>query len=154
MGNLGLGSGLRRLGSTADSEPIFDVDTHKIDGKPFVRATFPNRETEAIYGFATRADAIKWIRCEAVVWLYERRKMDAKKIANSPQMTARSLLYFAAAFWVVVGLTHIAERLRIFPAMGWGLPNSPGHYLDLLSAIAGGILLLAAFGLWLAARTR
>jgi len=25
-----------------DSEPIFDVDTHKIDGKPFVRVTFPD----------------------------------------------------------------------------------------------------------------
>jgi hypothetical protein len=28
--------------------------------------------------------------------------------------------------------------------MGWGLPNSPGHYLDLFSAIAGIVLLLAA----------
>ena len=24
--------------------------------------------------------------------------------------------------------------------MGWGLPNSPGHYLDLLSAILAGVL--------------
>ena len=28
--------------------------------------------------------------------------------------------------------------------MGWGLPNSPGHYLDLFSAISGPVLLLAA----------
>jgi hypothetical protein len=47
---------------------------HKIDGKPFVRVTFPNGETEAIYGFQTRPDAIKWIRCEAVVWLWQRRR--------------------------------------------------------------------------------
>jgi hypothetical protein len=28
--------------------------------------------------------------------------------------------------------------------MGWGLPSSPGHYLDLFSAIDGVALLLAA----------
>jgi hypothetical protein len=32
-------------------------------------------------------------------------------------------------------LTHVAERLRILPGMGWGLPDSPGHYLDLVCAI-------------------
>ena len=47
--------------------------THKIDGKPFVRVTFPDGKEETVYGFNTRADAIRWIRCEAVVWLYERR---------------------------------------------------------------------------------
>jgi IS1 family transposase len=56
-----------------DSEPSFDVDTHAIDGKPFVRVTFPDGKEETIYGFNSRPDAIKWIRCEAVVWLYERR---------------------------------------------------------------------------------
>jgi hypothetical protein len=47
--------------------------------------------------------------------------------------------------FVVVGLgclaavllTHIAERFQIFPGMGWGLPNGPGHYLDLASAVLG-----------------
>ena len=57
-----------------ESEPTFDVDMHKVDGKPFVRVTFPDGTTEPIYGFATKADAIKWIRCEAVVWLYEYEK--------------------------------------------------------------------------------
>jgi hypothetical protein len=28
--------------------------------------------------------------------------------------------------------------------MGWALPNSPGHYLDLFSAISGVVLLLLA----------
>ena len=46
---------------------------------------------------------------------------------------------------VVVVLTHVAERWHIFPGMGWGLPDSPGHYLDLASAITGPVLLLAAF---------
>jgi hypothetical protein len=27
--------------------------------------------------------------------------------------------------------THIAEKLHLFPGVGWGLPDSPGHYLDL-----------------------
>lgn len=62
-----------------DTEPSFEIDAHKIDGKPFVRVTFPGGKTEAIYGFNARADAIKWVRCEAVVWLYERRaKRDVK----------------------------------------------------------------------------
>ena len=44
-----------------------------------------------------------------------------------------------------MALTHVAEALHLLPGMGWGLPNSPGHYLDLISAIAGVVLLLAAF---------
>jgi hypothetical protein len=40
--------------------------------------------------------------------------------------------------------THVAERFRWFLAMGWGLRNSFGHYLDLISALAG--LALLGFG--------
>jgi hypothetical protein len=43
---------------------------------------------------------------------------------------------------VIVVLTHIAEMLNVFPGMGWGLPDSPGHYLDLVSAVLGCILLI------------
>lgn len=39
--------------------------------------------------------------------------------------------------------THIAERLHLFPGMGWGLPDSQGHYLDLTSAVLGCALLIA-----------
>jgi hypothetical protein len=45
---------------------------------------------------------------------------------------------------IVVVLTHVAEHWRILPGKGWGLPNSPRHYLDLSSAILGAILLIAA----------
>jgi hypothetical protein len=45
---------------------------------------------------------------------------------------------------VIVALTHVAERWHVFPDMGWGLPNSPGHYLDLSSAVLGMVLLFAA----------
>jgi hypothetical protein len=47
--------------------------------------------------------------------------------------------------WLMVLLTHVAKRWQLFPGMGWGLPNSPGHYLDLFTAIGGTALLLAAF---------
>ena len=48
---------------------------------------------------------------------------------------------------IVVALTHIAERFHLLPGMGWGLPSSPGHYLDLFSAIGGAVFVLAALAL-------
>ena len=47
-----------------------------------------------------------------------------------------SLPALLVSFSVVV-LTHVAETFRILPVMGWGLPNSAGHYLDLASAVLG-----------------
>jgi hypothetical protein len=55
---------------------------------------------------------------------------------------------------LVVIATHVAERLCLFPSMGWGLPDSPGHYLDLVSAILGLILLPLGFALWRLAKRR
>jgi hypothetical protein len=55
------------------------------------------------------------------------------------------LLLIGTGFVAVVVLTHVAEALHIFPWMGWGLRNSPGHYLDLVSAIAGPILLTVGY---------
>ena len=57
----------------------------------------------------------------------------AANIAKLPwsAMTAeRWLLAFGFGCLAVVVLTHIAEKLNLFPVMGWGLPDSPGHYLD------------------------
>ena len=51
------------------------------------------------------------------------------------------LLLFGSACLIVVVLTHVAEAFHILPAMGWGLPSSVGHYLDLASAILGCALL-------------
>jgi hypothetical protein len=53
------------------------------------------------------------------------------------------LLSAALICVVVVVLTHIAERFDLSPAMGWGLPNSPGHYLNLVSAVLGIALLMS-----------
>lgn len=62
-------------------------------------------------------------------------------------------LLLGVACIAIVLLTQVAERLHLFPSMGWGLPNSPGHYLDLISAIVGCISLLAAFALRIAAHS-
>ena len=59
--------------------------------------------------------------------------------------TWRFLQLLGAAFLVMVVLTHVAEVFQIFPTMGWGLPNSAGHYLDLASAILGCTLLPLGF---------
>lgn len=55
------------------------------------------------------------------------------------------LLLIGTGLVIVVMLTHVAEALHIFPWMGWGFPNSPGHYLNLVSAIAGPTLLTVGY---------
>ena len=37
-------------------------------------------------------------------------------------------------------LSHICEAFDLVPWMQWGLPNSAGHYLDLVSAVLGLVL--------------
>ena len=64
----------------------------------------------------------------------------------------RVLLLTGCCCLIVVVLTHVSERLQLLPSMGWGLPDSPGHYLDLVSAVAGVSLLLLAGVLWLLRR--
>jgi hypothetical protein len=53
----------------------------------------------------------------------------------------RSMQLLGSFCLVMVVLAHVAEAFHLLPAMGWGLPNTPGHYLDLCSAIIGLILL-------------
>ena len=59
----------------------------------------------------------------------------------------RSLQVAGVAFLVVVVLAHVAEKFHLLPGMGWGLPDSPGHYLDLVSAVLGSMLLIAGVAL-------
>ena len=68
--------------SEARTEPSFEIEKNKIGDGYFVRVTFLNGEFETIYGFVTKADAIKWIRCEAVVWLYEKRSNSLKPLVS------------------------------------------------------------------------
>jgi hypothetical protein len=58
---------------------------------------------------------------------------------------ARVLGFAGGVCLLVVVLTHVAERWNLSPGMGWGRADSPGHYLDLFSAIIGVALLVAAF---------
>jgi hypothetical protein len=65
---------------------------------------------------------------------------------NSPrERVGRSLLLFGFAFLMVVVLTHVAEAFHILPAMGWGRPNSAGHYLDRASVILACVTLPLGF---------
>ena len=52
-----------------------------------------------------------------------------------------------AGLLLVMVLTHFAEALSVLPQMGWGRPNTPGHYLDLVSAVAGMVLVVAGISL-------
>jgi hypothetical protein len=47
------------------------------------------------------------------------------------------LQLFGGGGLAVVVLIHVSEALGLFPWMRWGLEDSPGHYLDLLSAVVG-----------------
>jgi len=58
--------------------------------------------------------------------------------------SVRLLLSAGCACLIAVVLTRVAERFGILPGMGWGLTDSPGHYLDLISAMSGIGLLVAA----------
>ena len=68
--------------SQQGSEPSFEPEENQIGEGWLVRVTWPNGEKGSIYNdFKTKADAVKWIRCEAVVWLYEHRKVAVLKKA-------------------------------------------------------------------------
>jgi hypothetical protein len=53
----------------------------------------------------------------------------------------RLLQLLGLIFLTVVVLTHVAERFELFPSMGWGRPDTIGHYLDLVSTVLGCVLL-------------
>ncbi len=65
----------------------------------------------------------------------------------------RSLLLVGFVCLAIVVFTHIAETLHVFPRMGWGLPDSPGHYLDFTSAVLGCALLIAGM-IWISFNAR
>jgi len=55
----------------------------------------------------------------------------------------RCLLLSGFICLAIVVFTRLAEKLHIFTSMGWGLPDSPGHFLDFGSAVLGSMLLIA-----------
>lgn len=61
------------------------------------------------------------------------------------RMASAAVQVVGASGLVMVVLAHLAETFRWLPAMGWGRPDSVGHYLDLVSAIMGVTLLLLGY---------
>ncbi len=68
-------------------------------------------------------------------------------------MVGHSLLLFGLACLTVMVFTHVAEELHFFSGMGRGLPDSPGHYLDFVSAVLGCGLLIAGM-IWISFNAR
>ena len=70
----------------------------------------------------------------------------ASAIAFVREGTPIALVQLAGAVCLlVVMFAHISEAFGLFPSTGWGQPNSPGHYIDLVSAITGVILLAVGY---------
>ena len=65
----------------------------------------------------------------------------ASAVLHQPTASRVLQLCGSVALMIVV-LTHIAEALNLFTFMGWGQPNSMGHYLDLWSLALGIVFLL------------
>ena len=80
----------------------------------------------------------------AILCRFRRRQVKPEGLKQSAPLALG--LAGCGCFFVVV-LTHVAERFHLLPSMGWGMPNSPGHYLDLFSAITAVVFLVAAFAL-------
>ena len=59
-----------------------------------------------------------------------------------------------ASLLLVVIFAHVCEAFGFLASFGWGRPNTLGHYIDFVSAIAGAILLpIGYFGRRHARRT-
>lgn len=68
------------------------------------------------------------------------------RLVRQPTL-ASVLQLLGSLFLVIMVLTHIAEAFSLVPQMGWGKPNTTGHYLDLVSAIGGLVLFVAGVSL-------
>lgn len=79
----------------------------------------------------------------------------ASALAFAREKTTRACLQLiGSAFLTVMVCTHLAETFHIFPQMGWGLPHSAGHYIDLVSAWGGVTLFALGYFLRKLARRR
>ena len=79
----------------------------------------------------------------------------ASAIALAREKTAPACVQLiGSALLTVMVYTHFAETFHLFPQMGWGLPHSAGHYLDLMSAWVGAALFGLGYFLRKRARRR
>jgi hypothetical protein len=65
----------------------------------------------------------------------------------------RCLLLLGFVCLTIMVFTRVAEALHLFHGMGWGLLDSPGHYLDFTSAVLGHALLIAGM-IWVSFNAR
>lgn len=69
------------------------------------------------------------------------------------QTLQRWLTFLGSVCSMIVVVTHLCEGLQMFRDMRWGAPDSPGHYLDLSSALIGVACLVSAAALGITRRT-
>jgi uncharacterized membrane protein len=70
----------------------------------------------------------------------------ASGVVFAKERTVPALLQLlGSTFLIVVVFAHVAEAFHLFPRMGWGLPGSAGHYIDLISAVVGLILVSTGY---------
>jgi hypothetical protein len=64
-------------------------------------------------------------------------------------LTGRSLASALQAFglgcFAIMGATHGFEAFSVLPTLGWGRPDSVGHFIDLSAALLGVVLVAASF---------
>jgi len=65
-----------------DSRPIFEVIQWAVGGGFYVRATLPNQQPVQIDGFATKAEAVRWVRNDSQLWLQESRQKVSRHNSN------------------------------------------------------------------------
>jgi uncharacterized membrane protein len=70
----------------------------------------------------------------------------ASVVVFAKERTVQAFLQLlGSTFLIVVLFAHIAETFHLLPRMGWGLPDSAGHYIDLISAVVGLILVSTGY---------
>jgi len=64
-------------------------------------------------------------------------------------LTGRSLAAALQASGIgcfaVMAATHVFEEFSLLPALGWGRPDTVGHFIDLTAAPLGVVLVAASF---------
>ena len=64
-------------------------------------------------------------------------------------LTGTSLAFALQAFGIgcfaIMAATHVFEAFSVLPTLGWGRPDSGGHFIDLIAALLGVALVAASF---------
>ena len=78
--------------------------------------------------------------------------VSARSFAKEKTALAMAQLVGAGLLLVVI-FAHACEAFGFIPSLGWGRRGTLGHYIDLVSAIAGSVVLaLGYFGRWIMRR--